>query len=233
MIAFLLAGAYCNRLCSPFGIPEPSIHALSAWIRLGYKYQIDGLIQEALKYLRKVYLGDYYEYRERTVVFPNECAIAVVNLARFTNADYLLPVAFLDCCALGADLTKGFVREDGQVEHLSSGDLGICLNAQVKPAWKRAQLGFRLFSKPPSDGCMCEKDEPTALRTVRQCLMKDEDPSVLSARIFEPWIDFGERYSIVCMYCKMALQEHEEAYHRYFFKYLPELVGVKVDGWER
>lgn len=154
MIAFLLAGAYCNRLCSPFGIPEPSIYALSAWIRLGDKYQIDGLIQEALKYLRKVYPGDYHEYRERTVVFPNECAIAVVNLTRFTNADYLLPVAFLDCCALGADLTKGFVREDAKSSTSPQATLGSAsTHRSNSPGSARSWASGSSASRPPMDVC--------------------------------------------------------------------------------
>ena len=51
-------------------------------------------------------------------------AIGVVNLTRLTESDDLLPLALLECCKLGAGITRGLQRENSTTEYLSPEDLG-------------------------------------------------------------------------------------------------------------
>ena len=100
---------------SPFVPPEPPFREASACIRLGQKYQVDGLVEQGLAFLRKLYPSDFVtlQLRRRDGILDNVCAISVVNIARLTGADYLLPVALAACCQLGSDILEGYTREDG------------------------------------------------------------------------------------------------------------------------
>ncbi|TFK84831.1 hypothetical protein K466DRAFT_601694 [Polyporus arcularius HHB13444] len=116
----------------PFIPPQRPFNAVSACIRLGHKYQVDRLVEEGLKYLRTLYPDDFstLEKRRDEEVPDAAYAISVVNIARLTGADYLLPVALAQCCQLRSDIVKGFRREDGTCEYLSTVDLGRCFQAK-------------------------------------------------------------------------------------------------------
>ncbi|TBU28417.1 hypothetical protein BD311DRAFT_807035 [Dichomitus squalens] len=121
-----------GRVVMPLAEPNPSFHALSAWIRLGHKYKIDKLVEDGLAYLRRFY-PPYGPYNKKVLIdedrpksITGKFAIGVVNLARLTGSDDLIPLALLECCKLDAAITQGLVHEDGTVEYLSADDLGRC-----------------------------------------------------------------------------------------------------------
>ena len=124
---------------SKYDIPFPSIHVLSAWVRLGHKYQIDSLVEDALGLLRRCYPGmSLWELTDsaggtieiyRPSSIAGVFAIGVVNLARLVDDKGLLPLALLECCKVGAEVVHGYEREDGSRELLSPDDLARCFAA--------------------------------------------------------------------------------------------------------
>ncbi|KAI0694943.1 hypothetical protein C8T65DRAFT_833354 [Cerioporus squamosus] len=104
---------------------EPTFHEISAYIRLGHKYQCDKLVQRSVDYLKRYYVDNFDEWFKVTSLdpptFQSIHRIGVVNLARLAGADGLLPVALMCCCMLGSDISKGFTREDGTLEMSASG----------------------------------------------------------------------------------------------------------------
>ena len=69
---------------------------MSAWIRLGHKYHIDKLVQDGLDYLRRFYpdlAPGAVIPRNRPEEFTRLSAIGVVNLARLTKSNDLLPLS--------------------------------------------------------------------------------------------------------------------------------------------
>ena len=96
---------------------------MSAQIRLGHKYEVDGLVQPNLDYLRYYYPdtfeGWWKEPRGGPPDFKPHCVIGIVNLARLTGASTILRIALMKCALLDVDMImNGFVREDGLRETL-------------------------------------------------------------------------------------------------------------------
>ncbi|EIW56892.1 uncharacterized protein TRAVEDRAFT_49704 [Trametes versicolor FP-101664 SS1] len=134
------------RVCMPksgsslFKLKSPSYHMISAIIRLGHKYQMDDLVNDAVDYLKRWYTFILEEWAEGRLYAPDAPfepekahAIGVVNLARLVDEPLLLPSALLMCCSLNcADIVKGFTREDGTREMLSLDDIGRCFAARTK-----------------------------------------------------------------------------------------------------
>ncbi|KAM5533508.1 hypothetical protein V8D89_012845 [Ganoderma adspersum] len=142
---------------------SPTFHAASAWIRLGHKYEVDKFVGNGLQYLRRFYPSTLSPdpappgiwagpiKKGRPVDLTGQSAIAIVNLARLTGSDDLLPLA-LECCTLGADILKGYTREDGTLEFMCADDLGLCFAA--KGALELSVVGayLRAFEHAPVDG---------------------------------------------------------------------------------
>ena len=114
---------------------------MSAWIRLGHKYEVEKLVENGLRYLRRFYPNTLSPdpaqphiwggpIKDRPVDVRERSAIAIVNLARLIGNHDLLPLALLECCKLGANIFKGYKREDGTVEYLCPDDLGRCFAAR-------------------------------------------------------------------------------------------------------
>lgn len=122
--------------CS-FFVPELcSFGSISAAVRLGHKYEMSTLLEQAIAYLKSHYTQSslllWSFYRCKPPAFSDIHAIGVVNLARLTEETSLLPMALLACCQLNQELTYGFVREDGTLEQLSQYDNALCVAAKTR-----------------------------------------------------------------------------------------------------
>lgn len=116
---------------NPKSPPAYTYHELSAYIRLGHKYQIDALMDEALAYLKAHFSTKLSSWSALDYVpepFDEAVAIGVVNIARLFGCTSMLPTAFLACCNFLDAL--GFKREDGTLEELSDDDLVRCSDAK-------------------------------------------------------------------------------------------------------
>ena len=88
--------------CRPFGF---DIHydLITAWIRIGHKYEINSLVESSLRHLRMLYPDNFDSFeRYNSSAFGGAQAIGIVNLARLTHAHELLPVALMHCCEVGS-----------------------------------------------------------------------------------------------------------------------------------
>lgn len=112
------------------------MEVISALFKLGDKYEVTHLRDEALRRLKETYTGAYKDWVSRRTnerqaidpLSPPGRAIVAVNLARTFGLDYLLPVAFYECAQLSPKiLVRGVTFSNGHVERLSEGDLELCL----------------------------------------------------------------------------------------------------------
>ena len=71
-------------------------------------------------------------------------AIGVVNLARLTGCETILPTALFQCCQLGKELVSGFERSDGTLERLSTHDLELCVVARANLMKESVDMALRL-----------------------------------------------------------------------------------------
>ncbi len=152
--------------------------AISAYVRLGHKYQIDTLFDPSLAYLKACFTTDFEARRRWLRNNPNHIptgwgvhpadkvfAVGVVNLARLVQCDAILPSALAVCCSLEATaLIDGFLREDGTRERLSGDDLNLCI-AGVRALTHRASAAV---TTPLADvgraDCKAKTSCPRAMR---------------------------------------------------------------------
>ncbi|PIL26302.1 hypothetical protein GSI_12058 [Ganoderma sinense ZZ0214-1] len=208
---------------------DPSFYTLSAWIRIGHKYQIDKLVDDGLEYLRRFYPPTLYAgkrsrrgvsqivvTKDRPATISRKHAIGVVNLARLTERDDLLPLALLECCKLGADITQGFAREDGTREYLSPEDLGRCFAAKSRLVALNIEACLRIFASARVDYPSCGNEGDTCFH-----------PEICEYNLKEhrrAFIDYHLRsLSVDCL----LAEDREELYP---FKYLCQNCAYYVDN---
>ncbi|KAI1795362.1 hypothetical protein LXA43DRAFT_992451 [Ganoderma leucocontextum] len=108
------------------------------------------LVQHTLEYLKDYYPRSSFDvWRKQTKGPPGftaRHAIGVVNLARLTGEDTLLPVALLTCCGLDEAIVRGCKREDGSREQLSLEDIGLCFKAKGKLVEAAVAMCLRICS---------------------------------------------------------------------------------------
>ncbi|EIW56922.1 uncharacterized protein TRAVEDRAFT_81124, partial [Trametes versicolor FP-101664 SS1] len=108
--------------------PEYTYHTISAAVRLGHKYQMPDLLDNALGFLKAYYPTDCDAWRTIDRGLPGfkvEHTIGVVNLARLTDDASLLLMALFACCNIenAETVVRGFEREDGSREQLALDDV--------------------------------------------------------------------------------------------------------------
>ena len=222
---------------SPFVPPEPPFREASACIRLGHKYQVDGLVKEGLAFLRKLYPSDFItlQIRRRDEILDNVCAISVVNIARLTGADYLLPVALAACCQLGSDILEGYTREDGTREFLSSADLGRCFQGKENLIEARVQATLEIFNGQPAEECLNPDKDARTLQNIQAGLPKRIYGRLCSADVFQKWWPDALDHTLpdLCRECSRMITRTETSRQRAIFARLPSLVGVEVKRWRK
>ena len=196
---------------------------------------MDDLVEEGLRYLRTIYPDDFTELRHRQhKAFNPIYAIGVVNLARLTGANDLLPMAIADCAKLGATVFQGFTHEDGTREFLSASDLPLCIQAKDRLTEARMLASFRIFGDLPAGDC----DDVAGDQEDLGCFLPGLPDEIKKAYICTPdvwksWTPAIKEYLPgLCNACRNMLKTSEMREQRYIFESLPSFVGVKVDGWE-
>ncbi len=223
---------------------RPSIHAISAIIRLGHKYQMQHMVAQAVRYLKRWFTSDFAVWSAGKLHLPDAPlkrvhAIGVVNLARLVDEPSLLPTALLACCLLDAQIVQGFAREDSARERLALDDVGRCFAARTRLAEEALVLTLRIFSPEVSDGCadpqMCEMLLGQTLASVAH-----EQRDFARADVFTSWVnraaDAGPLSCVNLMFqccnsCQEMVKERDLEERLRVWKALPEIMGVRVDGW--
>lgn len=160
---------------------EPSFATVSACVRLAQKYELSNLRDASLKYLKIYHPRDFSSWSSRGAWsaprFEKLHVIGVVNLARLTGEDTILPTALLACIVSlnGEQLFGGFLREDGSKEMLSTADLALCFEAQARLSAAKASIHFRVLSQPAPPLCYTRS---TCTSFKRQFLQKLQTQTV-------------------------------------------------------
>ncbi|RDX49030.1 hypothetical protein OH76DRAFT_1382842 [Lentinus brumalis] len=218
----------------------PTFNELFAYARLGHKYQIDALLDQSLSYFKRCFSMDFDAW-ERYV--PREWgdeaeafAIGVVNIARLTRCDAILPAALAACSSLeGEQLVAGFEREDGTRERLSEDDLKLCITGKQRLALAMSGAVIKAFALYKISGC----DSVGSCRRVVHWILEDhaDDPGYFPMNLpFGDWDcyiqDCGgdER---LCEYCLETLGDRFRAEQRTLWADLPDIFDISVEGWRK
>ena len=196
-----------------------------------------------LKYLRGFYpnsLASFYGFpgpikQCRPADVRRHAAIAIVNLARLTGANDLLPLTLLECCKLKADIIDGYTRQDGTVEHLRLEDMGRCFAAKDVLVVQAVAACLMIFENARVDA-ECRDAE-----TCQELL----DSSAFKFRTV--YIDFmavdallvhEQMESVIveadelCSRCRPDIQKDIEKRRIEFWNALPRVFDVAVEKWE-
>ena len=216
-----------------FTSEAPSYYAISASIRLGRKYHLTELYDQALQYLKVKFPADFEGWHALhdwvPVNFAKEHAIGVVNLARLTGELSILPAAFLVCLSLEASVVDGFVREDGTSEHLTLADLGRCIKGQG--SMRNASVSALLNAIPSTPPSMCEVNCKVALRRIHQDLKKNIDELVTIQSFASLYDGFIPTDTRICYPCRNLIDEMHEKERAAVWSRLPELLDLEVPNW--
>ncbi|KAI0776673.1 hypothetical protein BD413DRAFT_226579 [Trametes elegans] len=225
---------------TPRVTPEDlSFGAVSACIRLGHKYEIDQVVQSSLAYLKKHFVEGYDNWNRvdppRPPAFQGIHCIGVVNLARMTGTDILLPTALMGCCMLEAkELMHGFAREDGcTLETLSLDDVGRCFVGRAALMEANTLATLRLLQQRLVDDC-ARRDVCGAVFLRMLDELRNHERVVCTLDWFKYWTDYidaRDHERQLCAPCYKGLLEREKTQHREIWRKLPELMGVTVHGW--
>ncbi|KAI0753671.1 hypothetical protein C8Q74DRAFT_1373636 [Fomes fomentarius] len=216
--------------------PAYTYHELSAYIRLGHKYQIDALMDEALAYLKAHFSTKLSSWSALDYVpepFDEVEAIGVVNIARLVGCTSMLPTAFLACCNFLDAL--GFKTEHGTFEKLSDDDLVRCTDAKRVLTRQLNTALLRACGICEHPGTQCER----GMREVLRLYTENSDRWPL----FDPFLDcnvylrlndtFGSRRScVMCSTCQEQIKSRLVEEQRAIWKRLPEIFKVEVEGWD-
>ncbi|KAK7690491.1 hypothetical protein QCA50_005589 [Cerrena zonata] len=145
-----------EKVCAP-------MEWVSAVLRLGRKYQVSHIAEEAVRRLEFVCpppgrnLMAYIWSRIDTYK-GGGMAISIVKLARAYDLPGLLPFAFYMCCQLSIDkLIYGVELEDGSVDRLSLEDLARCLHGKEQIVARTVSLTQKLLHQSISPERFCKK----------------------------------------------------------------------------
>lgn len=138
-------------------------------LRLGSKYQVDHVRDEAIHRLRRcfpsklsafparnVYLQDPGFALMESIFLRKKDAIGVVNLARAFDLNFLLPPAFYLCAQLDYDELVDGVKDDcveGGIMKLSPYDLKLCIKGRGLLTKADVRSLQPLFFPVASAGC--------------------------------------------------------------------------------
>ncbi|KAI0703103.1 hypothetical protein C8Q76DRAFT_861376 [Earliella scabrosa] len=197
---------------TPYDDPHPSFERVSAFIRLGRKYQMTALYARSVQYLKDHYPSNYDSWKQLALAVPrnwcDEEVIGVVNLARLIGEPTLLPTALLSCIYLEEDIAKTALWEAGiaaVLRTLSSAVSPKCeQSSQCQRALRKGLRGLHLFT-----------------------------PRLISGNLFGRWTGYvkDEIYHDLCTVCEDMLDDKHHAEATELWDSLPELLGIEVPGW--
>ncbi|RPD58519.1 hypothetical protein L226DRAFT_614693 [Lentinus tigrinus ALCF2SS1-7] len=219
--------------------PDPSFEVVSACVRLGHKYQMTSIYEQAMRYLKLFFTDSLDTFRETPTFIPpafqSKHAIGVVNLAHLTQEPTMLPVAMWMCCRLGANILDGFMYSDGERETLSSEDLRLCLNANAELLKFTILAILRTYAPLPPGCCKLEAGNDRCQEVFHQ-LSETAGQVAHITTMPNPVMLFDVSHVDapgLCKGCSAAVRERREKRQRENWKQLPSMLGIAGDvpGW--
>ena len=192
-----------------------------------------------MDFLRKFYTDSFEDWYPSTFVRPPEWqalhSIGVVNLARLTGTDAMLPTALMDCCTLGAEIVRGLPRADGAHEALSADDLGRCFEGRTRMAQASARIAHRMFRASTAPGCRRPVCCARVLARLLGELANAKDDVISCVDWYASWmvyVDSRDEERELCIKCYRMLEgERPRLLQREVWDRLPAMMGVEVPGW--
>ncbi|RPD58525.1 hypothetical protein L226DRAFT_148024 [Lentinus tigrinus ALCF2SS1-7] len=221
---------------------NPSFEAIWARIHLGNKYHMTKVQEQAVAFLKAHFTTDLKRWDKLDAWVPDgwehEQVIGVVNLARFIDEPTILPTALLGCVALGGDLVRGFGRADGGQETLSTDDVALCIVAASRIIVENNMACIEILAVI---GPLCEADgyqriyvrhwrsggETSArlLKVKEELVTQIANPLVKMSTLLAP----NEVNHCYC--CHHEVESWDAEHRRRMWDCLPELLDIKVPGW--
>lgn len=206
---------------------------LSAWLRLGTKYQLDDLRDQVITMLKERYpdtLKGYDEWFARstgvdhTSWYEGRGDIVVLNLARKFGLHTLLPAIFLACSQL--KIEHLVVDPDpAEAEHtnmLSIADLRRCI--QGRESLHAFHMGrFNFVFQPDFFGCEVADTCKQKLKAVRNDTWEYRDLLDYDASLKK--FDFIGQ-SGLCSYCEGSYTEGDEGLRAFKWGELRSVFGL-------
>ncbi|RPD55035.1 hypothetical protein L227DRAFT_332951 [Lentinus tigrinus ALCF2SS1-6] len=238
----LLRAIYDGASVFP-GVEPMEFDVLGSLVRMGHKYQIDTILQEALRRLETIFTNDFdawdlHQGRSATLVSLHpEHAIEAVNLAQLTGRTAMLPSAFYMCGLLEVDtIMNGVTRADGTAERLSTHDLQRCIMGKMVLIKHDAEIMAKFFQAGAPEDCTCpSQDVRRVLMQSRHAEMTPEFPDLLDSCPIDPDYLLGVIVELelngLCEPCGMALRAHLTAWRRDLWELLPGCFRLAESGW--
>ncbi|EIW57114.1 uncharacterized protein TRAVEDRAFT_76005, partial [Trametes versicolor FP-101664 SS1] len=231
------------RVYMPKGSPSAFFHAtppysydmLSASVRLGHKYQMSDILDNALAFLKTYHPTDFDEWSALEHYGPpgfarsRIYAIGVVNLARLTNEVGLLLMALLVCCTIRdeADLVHGFEREDGSLERLSRDDLALCFKAKIRLIAESTNIMLNMFRPEVDPGCMTRDSCARDFMVIYDELEYHREPLTNpDVSVRAPGLTDALEEGEPCEECREMVLSRESSERRAAWKKLPYIFGL-------
>ncbi|KAI0350435.1 hypothetical protein OH77DRAFT_1489151 [Trametes cingulata] len=223
---------------------------ISALIRLGHKYEMPDVVDEAARHLEKHFTTDFKTWMKycdkedfSDIEFSedrNADYIEAVNLARLTGRNASLPLALYCCCQLDiSEILQGVERESGEIVRLSLDDAERCIRGREGLLRASAELMSVVESEArggaPCDSCtrqeQCARKMKDMLESVLLMLCYHLTTEVLSGK--KPMgsllaNDAGGRGSL-CHDCRDSLFGQYRVRQRITWGELPKILGISAD----
>lgn len=211
---------------------SPTFDNIFAAVRIGHKYQMPTLLQQAVDYLKKHYTNDFGVWDR----YPDYCpsgfryvhSIGVVNLARLTGETSLLPTALLACCQLEEELIPGFVREDGTSEQLTLSDVGLCFVAKTRLIHESTRFALAILRPTVASECKTSLECGHGFKRLLGRLegqigaVVGTDPFQFMPRFNSNVYQAGD----LCKRCLSMVRERDRLERRAIWDRLPEILGI-------
>ncbi|PIL26643.1 hypothetical protein GSI_11268 [Ganoderma sinense ZZ0214-1] len=231
---------------------------IAAVARLGHKYQIEWILEEAKRRLRSVFRpSSYEEWLKQGGDSSHLCDhipfyrwVEALKLIQVIGETDMLPLAIYQCCQWQSRLFlfKGTQRADGTVETLDLPMLERCYKAHIRLIQRQALLNFETFRAGPSESCEHKEECATAMWNI-YLERVGPSPSVFLTgdpmnednivRMLESYIMMLESSEDsegedICDHCATVLMERERDGRRKIWRDLASITEVAVadGGWD-
>ena len=226
---------------------------LAAVTRLGHKYHIEWVLEEAKRRLRSIFPTSHKVWSELederfsshlvevTFSAGNHPWIEALNLIQLIGATDMLPVAIYQCCQFPSEFFKGTTRINGTPEILAPPTLELCFNAYTRLIQRQSRLNADTFCAGPSGSCRlqggCGGNTGTGIQWIYKNWICRSPSTFLTGspmngkicRLIKRLEEGGE----ICDACSAVLMERDRMGRRAVWKDLPSITGVQVDNWDR
>ncbi|KAJ3548712.1 hypothetical protein NMY22_g1152 [Coprinellus aureogranulatus] len=212
-------------------------NVLAAMIRMGRKYEIDYLRDEALVRLTMEFPTTLAEWDKlphyyTQIVHQNGILFDIINLAQQSDIKSILPAAYYLCIQELDDLLLGSKREDGSMAIVSDEVRRDCVLGREKLLRAQAEQPFKWVEFMGAiDQCSQPSRCLDAAHKITKALWV---PMPEPARTLEKWNEFAQivpaEVKALCPQCVAAARLSHEEGRRYLWEHLPAYFGLP--GWD-